>query len=116
MSLAARRSSVNVQCHQCLVKAETSVTTELYNSFHISKRSMYYVGFRLFRQIALAGGFSTRRVEEQKNIPVVLHKLGIILKQIWVKQEENPILDRFVGQIKIKKATIRYTNCISKKL
>lgn len=97
MSLASRRSSVNVQCHQCLVKAETSVTTELCNSFHISKLSMYYVGFRLFRQIALTGGFSTRRVEERKNISVVLNNLGIIFKQNWEKQDENTIPDRFVG-------------------
>lgn len=64
---------------------------------------MNYVAFRLFRQIALTGGFSTRSLVQRKNISVVLHKLEIILKQNWEKQEENPILDRFVGQIKIKR-------------
>lgn len=29
-----------------------------------------------------------------------------MLKQNWEKQEENPIPDRFVGQIKIKRLTL----------
>lgn len=67
---------------------------------------MYYVGFRLIRQIALTGGFSTRRVEERKNISVVLNNLGIIFKTKLVKTGRKSIPNRFVGQIKIKKATL----------
>lgn len=51
-------------------------------------------------------------MEERKNISVVLHKLGMILKQNLEKQDENPIPNRFVSQIKIKKAIVRSKNFI----